>query len=128
MTKTLSRDDKQKVNLERAVQSVKNDEIIVNELSEAIMLGKVSTYVNFWVTTPGIVTIITTIVGILSILANLYLLNKIRYLLIAEAVLKTAILKTNANTLNLNFQDHSGRIRTKRQNLGITFLRSGQKK
>src|SRR2546425_12332603 len=72
------------------------------------MLGKVSTYVNFWVTTPGIVTIITTIVGILSILANLYLLNKIRYLLIAVAVLKTAILKTNANTLNLNFQDHLG--------------------
>jgi len=90
------------------VQSVKNDKIIVNELSEAIILGKVSTYVNFWVTTPGIVTIITTIVGILSILANLYLLNKIRYLLIAVAVLKTAILKTNANTLNLNFQDHSG--------------------
>src|SRR3989441_8954115 len=84
LTKTLSRDEKQKVNLEKAVQSVKNDKIIVNGLSEAIVLGKVSTYVNFWITTPGIVTIITTIVGILSILANLYLLNKIRYLLIVR--------------------------------------------
>src|SRR2546425_13262123 len=108
LTKTFSKDEKQKVNLEKAVQSVKNDKIIVNGLSEAIVLGKVSTYVNFWITSPGIVTIITTIVGILSILANLYLLNKIRYLLIAVAVLKTAILKTNANTLNLNFQDHLG--------------------
>src|SRR5206468_5606530 len=96
-----------KVNLEKAVQSVKNDKVIVNGLSEAIILGKVSTYVNFWVTTPGIVTIITTIVVILCILGNLYLFNKIRYLLIAVAVLKTAILKTNANTINLNFQDHS---------------------
>ena len=41
---------------------------------------------NFWITTQGIVTIITTIVGILSILVNLYLWNKIRYLLIAVAV------------------------------------------
>ena len=89
-----------KVNLEKAVQSVKNDKVIVNGLSEAIVLGKVSTYVNFWITTPGIVTIITAIVGIMSILANLYLLNKIRYLLIAVAVLKISVLKVNANVLN----------------------------
>jgi len=88
LTKTLLRDEKQKGNLEKAVQSVKNDKIIVNRLSEAIVLGNVSTYVNFWITNPGIVTIITTIVEILSILANLYLLNKIRYLLIAVAVLQ----------------------------------------
>ena len=79
--------------------------MIVNGLSEAIVLGKVSSYVNFWITTPGIVTIITAMVGILSILANLYLLNKIRYLLIAVAILKTSIVKTHANVLNLKFQN-----------------------
>ena len=68
LTKTFSKDEKMKVNLEKAVQSVKNDKVIVNGLSEAIVLGKVSTYVNFWITTPGIVTIITAIVGIMSIL------------------------------------------------------------
>src|SRR3989442_7227004 len=54
LTKSLPRDDKQKANLEKAVQSVKNDTIIVNGLSEAIDLGKVSTYVNFCLTTPVI--------------------------------------------------------------------------
>ena len=101
----MSRDEKKKVNLEKAVQSVKNDKVIVNGLSEAIVLGKVSTYVNFWITTPGIVTIVTGIVGIMSILANLYLLNKIRYLLIAVAILKTTIMKTNAKTLDLKFRN-----------------------
>ena len=108
LTKTLSKDEKMKVNLEKAVQSVKNDKVIVNGLSEAIVLGKVSSYVNFWITTPGIVTIITAMVGILSILANLYLLNKIRYLLIAVAILKTAVVKTHANVLNLKFQNLEG--------------------
>src|SRR2546425_11627777 len=115
-----------KVNLEKAVQSVKNDKVIVNGLSEAIVLGKVSTYVNFWITTPGIVTIITAMVGILSILANLYPLNKIRYLLIAVAILKTSVVKTHANVLNLKFQNLEGETEMKK--CGMKLFRSGQKK
>jgi len=103
LARTFAEDDKKRVNLQKAVESVKNDKVIVNGLSEAIVLGKILPNSNFWGSGPGIITTITAVVGVLSILANLYLLNKVRYLIIAVGVLKATVLKTNAEVLNLNY-------------------------
>jgi len=105
LSKSFSEDSRKKVNLERAVQSVKTDKVIVNGLSEAIVLGKVLPNSNYWISTPGIVSLVTTGLVIMLILSNLYLLNKLRYLIIAVAVLKSNALQTHANTLQLNYED-----------------------
>src|SRR6266516_5596282 len=108
LTKTFSGDRKRKVNLGRAVQSIKNDEVIVTGLSEAIVLGKVSTNIDFWMTTPGIVTITMTTVGIVTAVSSLYLMNKVRYLLLTVEMLRCNALKVNAKSLELNFQQNKG--------------------
>jgi len=96
-------DKRNKINLDKAVTAVKNDKQIVNSLSEAIVLGKIVPSSNYWISWPGILSVLTMGVTVVLILANWYLVNKVRYLIIAVGVLKANALTARANTLQLNY-------------------------
>ncbi len=104
ITKTFSGDLKQNVYLEKVAQSVKNDKEIVTNLGEAIILGKITASNSFWTSTPGIVMMVTTGVVTLLILSNLYLLNKLRYLIITVGVLKCTATKVSGEGLQLQYE------------------------
>ena len=55
LSETFAQDDKLKTSLDRAAVQVKNDQVIVNSLSEAIVLGKVVVNDEFFLSTPGYV-------------------------------------------------------------------------
>jgi hypothetical protein len=78
----------QQLDLDKVVQAVKEDNIIVGSLSEAMILGDVDIGQAFWVSTPGIV--VSTIAGliILMIISIIFMMLKIMRMGTALAVLQ----------------------------------------
>src|SRR3989442_229950 len=93
-----------KLNLRKASDAVKNDEEIVQNLGQAIIMGKVDIDVNFFFSPPGIVLQITCILVILLILNSLYVSYKLKQALITISIIHAKITSaTCSDQLNLNY-------------------------
>jgi hypothetical protein len=96
----LAQDNKHKINMDKAIQALKRDEIILNTVSDAIITGDVQIdQIDFFISWPGILLIVFCILVLLLFVNTFYLLFKIRKLSIMLAVLQTAVLKVNAQTV-----------------------------
>jgi len=89
-------DDDIKINLQKASDAIKNDETIIQNLGQAIILGKVDIEINFFFTTPGILLQIASILIILLILNNLYINYKLKQILLTISILQTKIVQTES--------------------------------
>lgn len=95
--KKLAQDNKFRVQMSKAAAAVRRDEVIINSISEAVVIGDVDLEgTDFWLSVPGILFMVVTILMVLLSLHTVYLLMRIRRLSITVAVLKVAILKTEA--------------------------------
>src|SRR5206468_10305209 len=83
LSKTFTENDKIKIDLNRAVQAVKNDDQIVASLSESVILGDLPIQTLFWLQAPGVVLEITAALTVMLLLLTLYLWNKTRTLTLA---------------------------------------------
>ena len=97
LSKTFAYDEKLKIDLSKASAAVKTDGVIVNSLSEAVVLGRIPVPNDFWLSAPGIVIESLGGVIVLLIAHNCYLLHRMRYLSIAVTVLQNSAVKTNAD-------------------------------
>ena len=77
--------------LQKASNAVKNDEEIVQNLGQAIIMGKVDIDTNFFFTPPGILLQISSILIILLILNSLYISYKLKQSLVILAILQGKI-------------------------------------
>jgi hypothetical protein len=105
---SFTENDKTKIDLNKAVQAVKNDNQIVASLSESVILGEIPIQTSWWLSVPGLISEITTTFCFLLILHSLYLSYKIRYLGIAFALLqKNTGLKANGHKIILDYYENS---------------------
>ena len=97
LTKNLARDDRLSIDFNKAAEQIKNDRVIVQGLSESIILGDVYVPDRFWDTIAGYVTTSIGALLILLIIAMAYFWYKIRCLTIMLLVLQQSVLKAQGN-------------------------------
>src|SRR5437867_8576843 len=96
------------INLQKASDAVKNDEQIIQNLGQAIIMGKVDIDTNFFFTAPGILLQFVSIFLFLVILNNLYLTYKLKQTLLMLTILQARIAKTDClDQLVLDFYKNS---------------------
>ena len=89
-----------RLDLDKTVERVKNDEVIVSALSQSIILGDVPLAPDFWITYPGVTLLTTSSALLLTILCLAFMSLKIRKLSIAFAVMQ----QMNGAHAHLQFQ------------------------
>ena len=102
VTNKFAVDKKMKLDLAKAVDSIRNDDVIVNSLSESLLLGEIKIGDDFWWSVPGILTESCAAVLILLIIVVVYLTFRIHYLTVTVLVLQKAM-KSKADQLVLNY-------------------------
>jgi hypothetical protein len=104
LSRAFSENDKVKIDLNKAVQAVKNDNQIVASLSESIILGDLPIQTLFWLQVPGVVLEITACLTLMLLLLTLYLFNRLRALTIALTLLSNSG-QAKANKIILDYYE-----------------------
>lgn len=92
LTKRLAEDKDMAVDLRKAAENLVTDGIIINHLSEAVILGKVEIDVNFWWSIPGVCSELTMIAIMIIAAYVIFISLQIRKLTITLAVIQATIL------------------------------------
>ena len=90
-TKMFAADENVRADLKKAAQSVITDGLIVNSLTEAVVMGKISVDSNFWISIPGIISELTVFAIVTLIVIVIYLSLKVKKLAIAIAILQASV-------------------------------------
>ena len=105
-------EEKQKLNLDKAVMIAKNDQVILGSLSQAIVTGVVQEWFDFFQTVPGVVLALTTIITILTTINGIYLSFRCRQILVTLAVLKEHVLTVKGEEMVLTLDYYKQGVET----------------
>jgi len=78
-------------NLQKTIEAVKNDQILVNNLAEAVVIGQTRIPDFFWYSYAGIALETNVIVSFLLVVNCVYLLFKVRQIALLLFILKAKI-------------------------------------
>ena len=92
MERMFAEDDREKLNLDKVSEAVRNDQVILSSLSQAIVTGVTSSWYDFFGTTAGITLTITAGLTIVTTVNAAYLTFRTRQILITLAILKEHVL------------------------------------
>jgi len=89
-------DETTKISLAKVAEAIRSDQILLRNTADAIVIGKVQIQTSFWTSIEGITTEIVAGVTVILVINNMYLLYKVRFLLITIAMMRSEITKAEA--------------------------------
>ena len=109
-----------KINLKKASNALKEDQVLIKNLGQALVLGRIESETNFFITVPGILMEVLAVITVFLLLNNLYLTFKVKQILITLAILQNRITTSDSsdNVLSLNYFQNSAKV----QNNSARFL------
>ena len=106
ITSTLATDNRLKLDFSKVSDAVKKDEILINDIGQAIVLGRVAPFTDdwdFWVSLPGIVNIGSVAACVVLTVASFACIVRLRKLTVMVLLLQAKIKSTEAQVTSLIF-------------------------
>jgi hypothetical protein len=111
ISEKFAQDNKIKLDLSKAAKSIVDDGVIIQGLSEAVVLGEIAVDSNFWLSIPGFTLEGALGLNLILIINMFYLLFRVRQLAIIVMVLQANLIKANAQQpFVLNYYDKINQV------------------